>query len=124
MPPRQHACRKIAVAPVLDGLHHIYRDLSRCYMTSFCALRWGNIRFNVRSRRLEMDNPAHPIGIDLAFVRTTAPTVSGRRLVRDEGLQVQILLSCLRALLSERPRARGLQELALEPTRGPDRSEP
>jgi hypothetical protein len=24
MPPRQHACRKIAVAPVLGGLHHIY----------------------------------------------------------------------------------------------------
>ena len=25
MPPRQHACRTIAVAPVLGGLHHIYR---------------------------------------------------------------------------------------------------
>ena len=25
MPPRQHACRKIAVAPVLGGLRHIYR---------------------------------------------------------------------------------------------------
>ena len=25
MPPWQHACRTIAAAPVLDGLHHIYR---------------------------------------------------------------------------------------------------
>ena len=38
MPPRQHGCRKLAVAPVLGGLHHIYRAAARQIFAPYSIL--------------------------------------------------------------------------------------